>query len=316
MQRLATAAFIFVVGLAATAATAWSRTTTTVFSTDFETGLPAEFTAPGGQVEPVQGWSGLGPSGYAFGGSFLRYTALELHDTRLSLTGLPSHTHLDLRHMLAVIDSWDGSELLQILVDGSVVFSHWFSLATEDTTSYVPAPGTLLSAGANLGFTNSIYHFRDRAYNLAVEPTLLGIPHTASSAEIVWRISAVSGPAAAQWQGGADESWAIENVAVDVTAGVADADDRTMFAFGIARVASPTRGPAIAVEFRLPSAAPATLELLDVAGRRVVTREVGSRGAGQHRVVLDSGRDLAAGVYVIRLVQEGRAEARRVVVLD
>src|SRR5437867_5806894 len=44
---------------------------------------------------------------------------------------------------------------------------------------------------------------------------------------------------------------------------------------------------ALNVSFTLPNAAPAMLELLDVSGRRIAAREVGSLGAGFHFVRLD-----------------------------
>lgn len=190
---------------------------TVVFSTDFESGLPAELSAPGAAIEAVQGWAGLGTGGYVFAGSFLRYTSLPLLDTQLTLTGLPTHDAIDLSVMLAVIDSWDGTELLEILVDGDVVFSHWFQLATGDTSGYAAPPGALLSSGTNLGFTNGTWYGRDRAYDLSADPAFAGIPHTADSVTITWRLGAVSGPAADQWQGGSDESWAIDNVIVAVS---------------------------------------------------------------------------------------------------
>jgi len=190
---------------------------TIVFSTDFESGLPAAMSAPGTVIEPVQGYAGLGSGGYVFGGSFLRYTAVALTDTQLTLAGLPPHDTIDVSMMLAVIDSWDGTELFQILVDGQLLFSHWFQLATGDTSSYAAPPGALLSSSANLGFSNGTWYWRDRAYDLSADPVLSGIPHTADTVTITWRLSAVSGPAAAQWQGGADESWAIENVVVEVS---------------------------------------------------------------------------------------------------
>lgn len=296
------------------AGTAAARPATTVFSTNFESGLPSEFTAPGCQIEGVQGWSGLGPAGSAFGGNFLRFSALTLSDTRLTLTGLPPHDRLDLRFMLAVIDSWDGTELFQVLVDGNLVFSHWFQLATGDASSYVPAPSALLSSGSNLGFTNGTWYQRDRAYDLSVEPALQGIPHTSSSAEIVWRISAVSGPAATQWQGGTDESWAIENVAVAVS-GVAAVDDVSAPPFGLTAVASPVRAGPLRVEFSLPSRAPATLELFDTGGRRVAALDVGSQ-PGRHTATLAPRHDIPSGVYLLRLSQGGRTHARRVAVID
>jgi hypothetical protein len=55
------------------------------------------------------------------------------------------------------------------------------------------------------------------------------------------------------------------------------------------------------VAFTLPSAAPATLELLDLTGRRLVQREVGGLGAGRHLVRLDEVARPAPGMYWLRL---------------
>jgi hypothetical protein len=191
----------------------------TVFYTDFESGLPAEMSAPGAVIEGVQGYAGLGPLGNKFTGNFLRYTSVPLFDTQLTLTGLPAHTHVSLGFLLGLIDSWDGTELFQVTVDGNLLFNHWFQLATGDASSYAAPPGGLLSSGVNLGFSNGGYWYRDRAYNMAVEPAFIMIPHTASTLTVVWKLSAVSGPAAQQWQGGTDESWAIDNVHVSVSGG-------------------------------------------------------------------------------------------------
>jgi len=290
---------------------------TVVFSTDFESGLPAQFSAPGSQIEGVQGWAGLGPAGYQFSGSFLRYSAQTLYDTQLSLSDLPPHESLDLRFLLAVIDSWDGTELLQVLVDGNLVFSHWFQLALGDTTSYVPAPGARLSAGTNLGFTSGSYFNHDRAYNMAVEPAFLEIPHTASTANIVWRISAVSGPAAAQWQGGGDESWAIERVEVAVNAPAVAVGGESRAAFGLmGAFPNPSPRGQLNARFTLgDEAAPPAIEVFDVAGRRVARRDVGALGPGVHEIDLRGERAMPSGVYLMRLTQGANAEVRRLVVL-
>jgi len=67
------------------------------------------------------------------------------------------------------------------------------------------------------------------------------------------------------------------------------------------------------VAFTLASAEPATLALIDVRGRTVVRREVGSLGPGPHSVDMGGGA-LAPGVYWLRLVQGGvLREARGVV---
>jgi hypothetical protein len=61
------------------------------------------------------------------------------------------------------------------------------------------------------------------------------------------------------------------------------------------------------VAFSLPDASPARLEMLDVAGRIVLARQVGGLGAGNHVVDLPEGRALPAGIYVLRLTQSGRS---------
>ncbi len=66
-----------------------------------------------------------------------------------------------------------------------------------------------------------------------------------------------------------------------------------------------------AVSFTLPTGAPARLEVLDVAGRQVMSREVGSLGAGRHTVRLGSDRSLGAGIYLLRLTQGGRSVSAR-----
>ena len=57
------------------------------------------------------------------------------------------------------------------------------------------------------------------------------------------------------------------------------------------------------VSFALLSAAPARLELIDIAGRRVTSQEVGSLGAGAHVLRLDEGTPVPAGLYWLRLTQ-------------
>ncbi len=70
----------------------------------------------------------------------------------------------------------------------------------------------------------------------------------------------------------------------------------------------------VVVSFALPSGSPATLGVFDVSGRRLVAREVGTLGAGIHRIALGSGT-LAPGFYVIRLTQAGATRIQRGVVL-
>lgn len=69
---------------------------------------------------------------------------------------------------------------------------------------------------------------------------------------------------------------------------------------------NPATGP-LSVSFALPDASPASLELLDVGGRRLMQREVGSLGAGSHIVRLDEGASLPPGIYWVRLRHGGRS---------
>jgi hypothetical protein len=60
------------------------------------------------------------------------------------------------------------------------------------------------------------------------------------------------------------------------------------------------------VAFTMSAAQPATLEAVDVNGRRVAMREVGSMGIGRHIVDLTPTRALAPGIYLLKLTQGGR----------
>jgi hypothetical protein len=69
------------------------------------------------------------------------------------------------------------------------------------------------------------------------------------------------------------------------------------------------------VAFSLPDASPARLELLDLAGREILAREVGDLGVGNHVVNLSAGRALAPGIYLVRLTRGARSLTARAVVL-
>ncbi len=77
---------------------------------------------------------------------------------------------------------------------------------------------------------------------------------------------------------------------------------------------SPQPNPAVRdlwVGFSLPTAERATLALIDIAGREVASRDVGGLGAGEHRVNLAEGKQLPAGVYLVRLQQGARTLTTR-----
>lgn len=75
-------------------------------------------------------------------------------------------------------------------------------------------------------------------------------------------------------------------------------------------IPNPSHGTALTVHFSLPDANAASLELLDVQGRRIEKREVGTLGAGRHAQVLSERGGLAPGVYVVRLSHGGESLTR------
>lgn len=289
-----------------------------VFNTNFESGLPAELSAPGCNIESVQGYLGLGTPGNQFAGSFLRYSALGIVETKLTLVNLPPHDTVTLSFLLAVIDSWDGTELLKVSVDGVELFSHWFQIATGDASSYAAPPGGLLSSGTNLGFTSGSYHGRDRAYDMSVEPAFMSIPHTADSLTIVWHLGAVSGGAAQNWQGGSDESWALENLRVQVT-GNPTGIGNTPAPRTLAMMPNSPNPFQDGTTFDVWSAqiTDARVEVFDVTGRRV-RAEAMSLAEGWQSIVFsgidDGGRPLRSGVYFYRIRAAGETRTHKIVV--
>ncbi len=79
---------------------------------------------------------------------------------------------------------------------------------------------------------------------------------------------------------------------------------------------NPTTAGRVAVSFVLPTDAAARIELVDVRGRVIATRDVGALGAGRHVVDLAAEQKLASGIYLVRLTQGVQQRTTRVVVLD
>jgi hypothetical protein len=78
---------------------------------------------------------------------------------------------------------------------------------------------------------------------------------------------------------------------------------------------NPSRNGRLILDLALPARAPARVDLLDVTGRRVASRELGALGAGRHLVDLTGGTRLESGVYVVRLTQDTEVRSTRAVIL-
>jgi hypothetical protein len=70
----------------------------------------------------------------------------------------------------------------------------------------------------------------------------------------------------------------------------------------------------LAVEFSLSTAGPGSLEMFDMAGRRVWSRDISKLGAGRHTTRISSEADgLPPGVYLVRLGHGFEGVTRKIV---
>jgi hypothetical protein len=172
-----------------------------VFFTDFETADPPEVSGYFNRV-PTQQYPLYLPSVQNW---FLwnDTTGNPAQSTIFTLTGLQSHSYMDISFLLAVIDSWDGisgPDSFNVKVDGNLVFS-------SNSVEGEAYQGTRQFFGQSAGFNGS---YTDSAYSLAIT----GISHSASSATIEFFA------AGAGWDGLTDESWALDNLDISVSGGV------------------------------------------------------------------------------------------------
>jgi hypothetical protein len=105
----------------------------------------------------------------------------------------------------------------------------------------------------------------------------------------------------------AGETW------VDV-AGAVGVEPGTTIALSLDRVRPNPVVDRLVASFTLPGSEPARFEVLDLAGRRIFSREVGGLGPGWHQLEIGTAGDFTAGLYFLRLTQSGQSRATRVVV--
>jgi hypothetical protein len=180
-----------------------------VLSEDFEDGLPPALVVGSGELVPSQGYAPLG-----FGPTFLRSPTGNA--ITLTVANLPAHDRLTLGFLFAAIDSLDGTgtfpsgDFFRIDLDGTTIFRESFANALDtQIQTYVPPPGGELARKVDLGFTVG-FNFFDSAYDMAVDPRFHDLPHTGSTATLVFQLEG-EGVQALE-----DESWAIDNLTVSV----------------------------------------------------------------------------------------------------
>lgn len=74
------------------------------------------------------------------------------------------------------------------------------------------------------------------------------------------------------------------------------------------------RGRTVRIQYVLETHDRASLEVLDIAGRRVMERDLGAPGAGEHELRFASG-PLPAGIYFVRLHQSRRIRTARLTLI-
>ena len=78
---------------------------------------------------------------------------------------------------------------------------------------------------------------------------------------------------------------------------------------------NPVIGNRMTIALSLPDARPARLEVLDLAGRRVATRDLAGLGAGRHVVALEPDHSLSPGVYLVQLSGTGGVRTAKISVM-
>jgi hypothetical protein len=80
-------------------------------------------------------------------------------------------------------------------------------------------------------------------------------------------------------------------------------------------IPNPSHGGALRIGFTLTGGRTASLELVDVGGRRALARNLGRLAPGRHSVELDAA-GLASGVYVLVLREGEATHSRRIAIVE
>ncbi|WP_430422334.1 PEPxxWA-CTERM sorting domain-containing protein [Phenylobacterium sp.] len=203
MRKLATAMAAAL--LTATAGSAVAATAV-VYQNDFNTssmgsGVVATITGPSGAFD-------VGGADYGgLTGRFLQNGSTDL--TIFTLSNLPAHTSLDVDFTLVFLDSWDSidgglaPDYLEIYLDGALFAKLTANNASGSTNDF--------AGGAQTHLSNFIYSgWNDRVVDMSGVGGL-SFAHTASTFTLGFRAGG------AGWQGGADESWGVDNLKVTAT---------------------------------------------------------------------------------------------------
>jgi hypothetical protein len=175
------------------------------------------------------------------------------------------------------------------VLQGSSMWLHWGPAPDADLAGYrlyrgasadfVPLPGTQVAAPADTGWLDLQGH-----------------------GEWFYKVSAV-------------DIHSNESDFSSLAPLIATAVDATTFGFALSGVRpNPSMNGRLSVSFSLAGGPGARLELLDVAGRLVVARDVSGLGPGSHVLTVGDEKPLPSGVYFVRLIEDRQVLGARAVV--
>lgn len=167
----------------------------------------------------VQMFAGIGDADGSFGGEFLRNSdnGNPQAPTILDLSGLPTHTAVEISFLLAIIDTWDGDvfppnlneapDYFNIVLDGIVVFRESFT-NLENLGSTQSYQGSPIASGQNFGFGSGTNRDNDQAYRI----TLTGLDHTDQTLRIEFFADGSGWNTIGSIE--SDESWGVDDFTV------------------------------------------------------------------------------------------------------
>lgn len=142
-------------------------------------GLAAGFTGPASIV-------GIGIYPAPYSGNFYQNTATgnPATETILTINNLPTHNHISINFLLAVIDSWDGNlgspfgpDFFNVSVDNNLLFHETFISTTISNLTNQTHNGQPMFSDSN--YFNNFYN--DNSYDFGTVPSLNNIFHTRTS---------------------------------------------------------------------------------------------------------------------------------------
>lgn len=190
-------------------------------------------------------WNGNGWSGNIF---VNRSTGNPAASSVLTLSNLAPHSTVSIAFLLGFMESWDSSDggccspdFLRVIVDGNPIL---VDLTTNNTLGSVEAYGGGTELFDSVQLNNENFGFSDTLVDMSTAGALT-FAHSGST--LTLEIQAYG----AGWQGGGDEAWAIDKLALTYDARARGVPEPAAWAmmiagFGLAGAAARRRRTAIA----------------------------------------------------------------------